>query len=160
MQMGKTILNYILTNIEPICRSIAKNDAFFADYKQEVCFEIMKVEKTKLNELYNQDELGRYMYGIAKNVFYMENSNFNRKIKGKIECVNIEDVTISQENDNPTVISEIIDKAVGLDKLIIREYYKRNCSISQLAEATGTSRIAIKKRLDFALQNLRECLKK
>lgn len=71
-QTNNNIVEYLAANrtIEGICRALHINQAYTLDLTQEIYIILLQLDKTKLKDLYDNDQLNFWLVKVVKNQYY------------------------------------------------------------------------------------------
>jgi RNA polymerase sigma-70 factor (ECF subfamily) len=141
-------------------RQRIKGEDNYRDLVQEVFIAFFSaVENDKIPD---DNAIGPFIYGIAKNVmfnfFYQKkrNANLKEKAENNFELSYDFEETERLENENLNqIIQTVIKKLPEVDKTILKEFYLKENSVAEVASLLGKTKHYVSVRKERALKKIK-----
>lgn len=141
-------------------RQRIKGEDNYRDLVQEVFIAFFTaIENDKIPD---DNAIGPFIYGIAKNVmfnfFYQKkrNANLKEKAENNFELSYDFEETERLENENLNqIIQTVIKKLPEVDKTILKEFYLKENSVAEVASLLGKTKHYVSVRKERALKKIK-----
>lgn len=143
--------------IDKICRSVTNNGDLKDDLKQEVYLILLK--KGDIEQRFQDGTLYTFAFGIAYRLYNFPKADFYKKHRRYrfIESSELEEARNRsvEQDQTESEIEEIISGLPEMDRLWVREWLKRGCSLKKLSDDTNISRPSVTARIKQIISEIR-----